>query len=210
VLGDELRKRYFRKLERFLEAERQAHTVLPDEDEVFRAFRLTPPERVKVVLVGDEPSARKSHSYGLAFSVPPGVAPTPALMNIFHELRTDLGCWIPRTGCLEPWAKQGVLLLNSVLTVRAGEPGSHREHGWETFTDAVVRALSAGAQPVVFLLCGLAAARKEPLIDPSRHTVLTAPDPAGRGFLGSRPFSVVNNALQRRRQSSIYWQLYTL
>jgi uracil-DNA glycosylase len=209
ALAGEFAKPYFRKLDRFLDDERQAGTVLPGDEEVFRALRLTPPVQVKVVLVGDEPSAKKGQSYGLAYSVPPGVAPTPALRNIFHELRADLGCWIPRTGCLEAWARQGVLLLNSVLTVRAGQPESHKERGWETFTDAVVRSLSAREAPIVFLLCG-AAARKEPLIDPGRHVVLTAPDPSGRGFRGSRPFSAVNSALERRRQRGIYWQLYTL
>src|SRR5262249_52617633 len=147
-------------------------------------------------------------AHGLAFSVRPGVAPTPALANLFLELRNDLGCWIPRTGCLTPWAKQGVLLLNSVLTVPARQPGGHRGKGWETFTDAVVRALNRRPDPLVFLLCGAPAHRKLHLIDDDRHTVLAVPDPADQEFLGTRPFSAVNNALELRGRSAIYWQLF--
>jgi uracil-DNA glycosylase len=210
ALAGEFQKPYFRKLEKFIAAERQARKVFPSEDEVFTALQLTPFEQVRVVIVGDEPSASEGHSHGLAFSVRPGVEPTPALRNVFKELRNDLGCWIPGTGCLIPWAKQGILLLNSVLTVPAGEPGGHRGKGWETFTDGVVRALNGRPEPVVFLLCGAPAHRKAHLIDEDRHAVLTLPDPADGDFLGTRPFSTANNTLELKGQPAIYWQLFAV
>jgi uracil-DNA glycosylase len=243
VLADELGKLYFRRLEAFVAAERREHTVFPPEVDLFNAFRLTPYERVRVVLLGqdpyhddgqahglafsvrpgvkvppfdqvrvvllgDSPAGEGKHAHGLAYSVRPGAPLTPALTHLFRELRTDLGCWVPTTGCLAPWARQGVLLLNGVLTARDGDPDAHRDRGWEEFTDAVVGALGARAAPVVFLLCGPAARRKVSLIDPERHPVLTVPDPAGRTFLGSRPFSAVNNALELRGLSAVYWQLF--
>ncbi len=208
ALADEFDKAYFHKLEKYIDAERQEHAVYPAEDAVFRAFALTPFASVKVVLLGGEPSAKKGQSDGLAFSVPPGVAPTPALKNLFQELRADLGHRVPRTGCLEPWAKRGVLLLNVVLTARAGEPGSHAGRGWETFTDAVVRALGARDKPLAFLLCGEAGARKEKLVAGGRHAVRTLPEPASREFLGTRPFSAANDALEKRGLSAVSWRVY--
>jgi len=208
ALVGEFDKPYFRKLDKFLEAERQEHLVCPDEDKMFEAFALTPFERVRVVFLGDEPSARKGQADGLAYSVPPEWQPTRALRHIFQELRADVGCWIPSTGSLAAWAEQGVLLLNEVLSVRVGEPGAHRGHGWETFTDAVVRALMGRAKPVVFLLCGEAGERKGRLLDGAVHGVVRAPDPADEEFLGSRPFSAVNEALGLRGQSAVYWQIF--
>jgi uracil-DNA glycosylase len=208
VLADEFTKPYFRRLEEFVAGERRKHTVYPAEDEVFRAFALTPFEQVRVVLVGDSPAGEADQAHGLAYSVRPGAEPTPAVGRLFRELRADLGCRVPSTGCLTPWARQGVLLLNGVLTARQGKPDAHRGHGWEEFTDAVVRALSDRDEPVVFLLCGAAGRKKRALIDAARHAVLTAPDPWDRRFLGSRPFSAVNDALERRGRSAVYWQLF--
>jgi uracil-DNA glycosylase len=208
VLAEEFDRPYFRRLEKFVAAERQAHTVFPPEDETFNAFALTPYDQVRVVLVGESPAAEGARAHGLAFSVRPGAGPTPALRHLFRELRGDLGCWVPSTGCLTPWARQGVLLLNTALTARAGEPAAHRGKGWEEFTDAVVRALVERPEPVVFLLCGDAAHKKVPLIDGGRHAVVTAPDPADRAFLGSRPFSAVNTALELRGRPAVYWQLF--
>jgi uracil-DNA glycosylase len=208
VLAAEFDKPYFRRLEKFVAAERRAHTVFPPEDEVFNAFALTPYEQVRVVLVGESLAAEGERAHGLAFSVRPGAEPTPALRHLFRELRSDLGCWVPSTGCLAPWARQGVLLLNTVLTARAGEPAAHRGKGWEEFTDAVVHALDERPEPVVFLLCGAAARKKLSLVDTGHHTVVTAPDPAERAFLGSRPFSAVNTALELRGRPAVYWQLF--
>jgi uracil-DNA glycosylase len=208
VLAAEFDKPYFRRLEKFVAAERRAHTVFPAEDEVFNAFALTPYDQVRVVLVGESPAAEGQRAHGLAFSVRPGTEPTPALRHLFRELRSDLGCWVPSTGCLAPWARQGVLLLNTALTARAGEPAAHLRKGWEEFTDAVVRALDARAEPVVFLLCGAAARKKLALVDAGRHAVVTAPDPVERAFLGSRPFSAVNTALELCGRSAVYWQLF--
>jgi uracil-DNA glycosylase len=208
VLAEEFAKPYYRKLDRFVAAERQAHTVYPAEDDVFRAFALTPFGQVRVVLLGDSPFVEAYRAHGLAYSVRPGTALTPVLENLFRELRHDLGCWLTQTGCLTPWAKQGVLLLNSVLTANAGDPGAHRDRGWEKFTDAVVRALDARDEPVAFLLCGPAGRRKQPLIDADRHPVVIVPSPWDPEFRGSRPFSAVNNALEVRGRARVYWQLF--
>jgi uracil-DNA glycosylase len=211
VLAGELSQPYFRRLEEFVAAERQAHTVFPPEEDLFTAFRLAPYERVKVVLLGQDPYHGEGQAHGLAFSVRPGVKPPPSLANIFKELRDDLGCPVPDNGSLVPWAEQGVLLLNAGLTVRAHAAGSHANHGWETFTDAVIRALSARPQPVVFLLWGAYAQKKGQLIDPGRHRVLTAAHPSplsAKKFLGSRPFSRANQALRELGQAPIDWQLF--
>jgi uracil-DNA glycosylase len=210
ALAPEFDKPYFRKLEKFLDAERQTHSMAPSENDVFRAFTLTPFAGVRAVLVADEPSPRKGYAQGLACSVPEGTAPTPTLSNMFRELRTDLGCWIPSTGDLTPWARQGVLLLNSVLTVRIGEPGSHRDRGWENFTDAVIQALSRREKPVVFLLMGAAGQRKGRWIDTERDAVIRTPEPTSREFLGTQPFSAVNNALELNGHPAVYWQLPAL
>ncbi len=210
ALAGEFEKTYFRKLEKFLDAERQEHVVCPTEDKVFEAFALTPFDQVRVVFQGDEPSVHKGEAHGLAYSVLPRQEPTLPLRHIFQELRTDIGCRIPDTGCLTPWAERGVLLLNEVLTVRGTESGSHTQGGWETFTDAVVRALSARPKPLVFLLCGEAGARKERLIDRERHGIVRVPEPEDEEFLGSRPFSAVNDALERRGQPGMYWQIFAV
>jgi uracil-DNA glycosylase len=210
VLAGEFDKPHFRKLEKFLDAERQEHAVYPDEGKVFAAFALTPFDQVRVVVLGDEPPARKGQADGLAWSVPPGWEPTRELRRVFQESRTDLGCRIPETGCLATWAERGVLLLNEVLTVRGGEPGSHADRGWEKFTNAVVAALSAREKPVVFLFVGDAGTGKERLIDAERHGLVRVPEPEDEDFVGSRPFSAVNDALERRGQPAVYWQIYAV
>jgi uracil-DNA glycosylase len=211
VLEVEVGSPEFGQLERFVAAERAAAEVLPAEDAVFAAFAHTPFERVKVVLVGQDPYPTPGHAHGLALSVPPGVAAPPSLANMFKELETDLGCRVPDNGCLVPWAEQGVLLLNAVLTLRAGESNSHQGKGWERFTDAVIRALDARPRPLVFALWGGYARKKAKLVDGSRHAVLegTHPSPlsAHGGFFGSRPFSRINQALASLGEAAIDWQL---
>jgi uracil-DNA glycosylase len=213
VLGDELRQPYFHKLTTFVEQERPEHTVFPPEPDVFNAFTLTPYANVKVLILGQDPYHDDGQAHGLAFSVRSGVTPPPSLRNILRELHTDVGCPNPANGCLEPWARQGVLLLNAVLTVRAHQPNSHRGKGWEKFTDAAIAAVSAKDEPVVFILWGGPARKKLPLIDTSRHTVLTAPHPsplsAKNGFFGGRPYSTANAALAAGGREPIDWCLPT-
>jgi uracil-DNA glycosylase len=210
VLKDSLEAPSFRKLERFVEGERRKHTVHPSEEELFSAFRLTPYSRVRVLLLGQDPYHGPGQAHGLAFSVKPGVPPPPSLVNIFKELQSDLGLPPPASGSLVPWAEQGVLLLNAVLTVREGEANSHEGHGWEEFTDAVIRAVSAKPEPVVFVLWGNYARKKRKLIDTQRHEIIESlhPSPlsAAGGFFGSRPFSRINEALKLRGQPPIEWQ----
>jgi uracil-DNA glycosylase len=211
VLKQALESPSFRKLERFVDAERRAHTVYPSEEDLFSAFRLTPFERVRVLLLGQDPYHGPGQAHGLAFSVQPGVPPPPSLVNIFKELKSDLGLPLPADGSLVPWAEQGVLLLNAVLTVRQGEPNSHARQGWEEFTDAVIQAVSAKPEPVVFLLWGGYARKKRKLIDANRHVIIESAHPsplsASAGFFGSRPFSKINEALVSHGQSPIDWSL---
>jgi uracil-DNA glycosylase len=211
LLAPELEKPYFSKLRAFVDAERRTHEVYPPEDEVFTALRLTPFEAAKVLILGQDPYHGPGQAHGLAFSVRPGVRPPPSLANIFKELRDDLGCRIPNNGYLEPWARQGVLLLNAVLTVRTGEPNSHKGKGWEKFTDAIIRLLGQRGEPMVFVLWGGYAGKKAELIDTGRHTIVQSPHPsplsAKRGFFGSRPFSRINATLESFGQEPIDWQI---
>ncbi len=210
ILADELHKPYYRQLQEFLAAERQAHTVFPPEPDVFNALKLTPYAQTNVLLLGQDPYHDDGQAHGLCFSVRPGVKPPPSLVNIFKELRDDLGCAIPKHGYLVRWAEQGVLMLNAVLTVRAHEPNSHKDKGWETFTDAIIRAVNNRPTPVVFVLWGAYAQKKAKLIDASRHPVLTAAHPSplsARKFFGSRPFSAINAALLSAGKLPINWQL---
>jgi uracil-DNA glycosylase len=211
ILAEETRQPYFQKLKAFLERERAAHTVYPPEADVFNALELTPFERVSVLILGQDPYHGAGQAHGLAFSVRPNVTPPPSLLNIFRELKDDVGFRIPNHGYLVPWAEQGVLLLNAVLTVRAGEAGSHQGKGWENFTDAVIRALSARAEPVMFVLWGNFARKKLALIDQQRNPVIAGPHPsplsARRGFFGSRPFSRINAHLREAGRSQIDWNL---
>jgi len=210
-LGPETEKPYFAALRDFVDAERRTRTIYPPEDEVFSALELTPWDQVKVMILGQDPYHGPGQAHGLAFSVRPGVTPPPSLRNIFKEMKSELGCAIPNNGYLVPWAKQGVLLLNAVLTVRDGEPNSHKGKGWETFTDAAIRAVNERPSPVVFILWGGHAAKKEALIDAGRHTVLKAAHPsplsAKRGFFGSKPFSTANAALEKSGQTPVDWCL---
>jgi uracil-DNA glycosylase len=212
VLGAELEKPYFGDLSAFVDAERAAHTVFPPEPDVFNALTHTPYDAVKVMVLGQDPYHDDNQAHGLAFSVRPGIKPPPSLVNIFKELKSDLGIEVPKgNGYLVPWADQGVLLLNTVLTVRAHEPASHKGRGWETFTDAVIRAVSAKPDPVVFLLWGGHAQKKLPLIDAGRHTVLQSAHPsplsAKSGFFDSKPFSKINAALEAAGKTPIDWRL---
>ena len=211
VLADELTAPYFLDLQAFVEQERQRHAIYPLPSDVFAALALTPYERVRVLLLGQDPYHGEGQAHGLCFSVRPGVSPPPSLVNIFQELHDDLGCPIPQHGYLAAWARRGVLLLNTVLTVRAHEAGSHRGQGWEKFTDAVIRRVNEKRDPVVFVLWGRPAQQKIKWIDVGRHAVVTAAHPsplsAHRGFFGSRPFSSVNQALRNWGQPELDWRI---
>lgn len=207
-IGAELEKSYFLVLKDFIQQERQQYTIFPLEAQVFRAFQLTPPDRVRVLILGQDPYHGPGQAQGLAFSVPAGLPLPPSLRNIFKELQANLGQEPAQSGDLSHWASQGVLLLNAVLTVRQGEANSHKDRGWETFTDAVIQTLSDRTTHTVFILWGAYARRKQQLINP-RHTVLASAHPsplsARHGFFGSRPFSQTNQALQAHGQDPIDW-----
>jgi uracil-DNA glycosylase len=210
VVGDELEKLYFKELEAFVDAERAKHQVFPPPDDVFSAFKFTPYDAVKILLLGQDPYHGDGQAHGLAFSVRPGVKPPPSLVNIFKELKNDLGCPIPKDGFLQPWAERGVMLLNAVLTVRAHQANSHKDKGWEHFTDAVIRALNRRENPVVFLLWGAYAQKKGKLIDAPPHVIITGAHPSplsAKKFFGSKPFSRVNEALGRLGDEPIDWCL---
>jgi uracil-DNA glycosylase len=212
ALGGEFDKPYFHELECFVDQERRTHAVYPPEAEVFQAFELTPMDEVKVVLLGQDPYHGDGQAQGLCFSVPPGVRQPPSLQNIFKELHSDLGCPIPKSGCLVVWAQRGVLLLNAVLTVRAHEANSHEGKGWEQFTDAAIQAVNERKQPAVFALWGRYAQKKGSLVDSSRHRVVKAAHPSplsAAKFVGSRPFSAINRAIQELGLTAIDWHLPT-
>ncbi len=211
-LAPEFEKPYMRELRAFLQAEKAAGVqVFPPGAEIFNAFAHTPLERTRVVILGQDPYHGPGQAHGLCFSVRPGVALPPSLQNIFKELERDLGIPRPQQGCLIPWADQGVLLLNSVLTVAAGRAASHQGKGWETFTDCVVELVNRECRGVVFMLWGSYAQRKGAAIDRDRHCVLTAPHPsplsAHRGFIGCGHFSAANTWLARQGQPPIDWGL---
>ena len=200
ALEGETTKPYYQQLYQFVGEERRRYKVYPPGKDVFNALRYTPLENVRVVIIGQDPYHGENQAHGMAFSVQPGIPVPPSLLNIYKELHEDVQFHIPNHGCLIPWAEQGVLLLNAVLTVRAHQANSHKDKGWETFTDAVLRAVNAKDNRVVFLLWGSYAQRKAEWIDTKRHTVLKAPHPsplsASRGFFGCRHFSKTNTALQ--------------
>ncbi|MEI6045278.1 MAG: uracil-DNA glycosylase [Chloroflexota bacterium] len=210
-LAAELDKPYFHKLEQFVDQERRTNTVFPPESEVFSALKLTPYEKVNVLLLGQDPYHDDNQAHGLCFSVQPGIKPPPSLVNMYKELQSDLGCRIPNNGYLVAWAEQGLLMLNAVLTVQAHKPNSHKNQGWETFTDAIIREVSAKESPVVFVLWGGYAQKKLNLIDTTRHSVIQSAHPsplsARNGFFGSKPFSKINQALQAAGKPQINWQL---
>jgi uracil-DNA glycosylase len=211
VLKPEFSKDYFTALRTFLETERRNYTVYPPEGQVFTAFNLTPYDKVKAVILGQDPYFRPGQAHGLAFSVKPGVRIPPSLANIYAELKSDIGCIPPSHGSLVQWAERGVFLLNTTLTVRDGAPASHMGHGWETFTDAVIRALVAKETRVVFILWGKPARAKKALIPVDQHRIIEAahpsPQSAFSGFFGSKPFSKANAFLKEAGLPEIDWQL---
>lgn len=210
-LKDELQEPYYRQLRQFLIGEYRTRAVYPDMYSIFNALHYTSYEDTKVVILGQDPYHGEGQAHGLSFSVLPGVAPPPSLLNIFKELQADLGCEVPDHGCLQAWAEQGVLLLNAVLTVRAHEANSHRNHGWEQFTDKIISLLNEREKPMAFILWGTPARRKKEMITNPRHFIVESPHPsplsAHRGFFGSRPFSKVNQFLLSQGQTPIEWQL---
>ena len=209
VLGAETQKPYFKELENFVSQQRHKHTVYPPVGQEFAALEAVAPSEVKVFILGQDPYHGPGQAHGMAFSVRPGVPSPPSLANIFRELRDDVGAPTPANGYLMGWARQGVLLLNAVLTVRRGEANSHKSKGWEKFTDAVIKAVSAGDEPVVFVLWGNSAQKKEQLIDATKHTVIKSVHPsplsAHNGFFGSKPFSRINAVLQSENREPIDW-----
>lgn len=214
ALGAEVAAPYFAELLAFVAAERASGPVYPPEELVFHALTRTALSAVRVVILGQDPYHQPGQAHGLSFSVPPGVPPPPSLRNIFKELHSDLGVQVdPTAGCLTGWADQGVLLLNTILTVRQGAPGSHRGRGWERFTDAIIAAAAQLAVPPVFVLWGSPAQEKTALLSLGHHAVVKSAHPsplsAWGGFFGSRPFSAVNQALARSGQEPIDWSAVT-
>ncbi len=214
VLAAEFELPYFQKLQDFTIEERQTQTIFPPAADVFSAFELTPYENVKVLILGQDPYHDDNQAHGLCFSVKPGIKTPPSLVNIYKELHTDIGLEIPKHGYLVNWAEQGILMLNAVLTVRAHTPNSHKDKGWETFTDAVIKKVSDKTDPVVFVLWGAYAQKKLKLIDTTKHSVIQSAHPsplsARNGFFGSKPFSAINTALESFGQPTINWQLPNL
>ncbi|MCI8814641.1 MAG: uracil-DNA glycosylase [Lachnospiraceae bacterium] len=211
ALQGEFKKPYYRSLFQTVNEEYQTKLIFPPADDIFNAFHFTPLNKVKVVILGQDPYHNQGQAHGLCFSVKKGVEVPPSLVNIYQELHDDLGCYIPNNGYLEKWARQGVLLLNTVLTVRAHQANSHRNLGWEEFTDAAIRVLNAQDQPMVFILWGRPAQAKKRMLNNSAHLILEAPHPsplsARRGFFGSRPFSQTNAFLESRNLTPIDWQI---
>ncbi|MEW5248226.1 uracil-DNA glycosylase [Microbulbifer discodermiae] len=212
VLEDEFRKPYMAELREFLRLEKQAgKRIYPPGPQIFNAFNSTPFDRVKVVILGQDPYHGVGQAHGLCFSVMPGVRIPPSLQNIYKELHSDLGIAPARHGCLQPWAEQGVLLLNATLTVEDSRAGAHQGRGWEQFTDTAIGALAEQREGLVFILWGSYAQKKGAVIDRSRHLVLSAPHPsplsANRGFFGTRPFSSANDWLLQHGQQAIEWAL---
>ncbi|RLL46943.1 uracil-DNA glycosylase [Oceanobacillus piezotolerans] len=211
LLEEEFSKPYYQNLRSFLKEEYQTKTIYPEMDNIFNALHLTPFEKVSVVILGQDPYHGPNQAHGLSFSVKPNVAIPPSLRNIFKELQDDVGVPIPNHGYLVDWTKQGVLLLNTVLTVRQGEAHSHKGKGWETFTDRVIETLNLKKDPVVYLLWGAAAQKKITLIDTTKHHIIKSPHPsplsAHRGFFGSKPFSKTNRILTEIGKDEINWRL---
>lgn len=211
ILIDEFSKEYFITLKQFLLEEKQTQTIYPKGNEIFAAFNHTPFDKVKVVILGQDPYHGTGQAHGLSFSVPEGIKPPPSLVNIYKELNSDINFQIPKHGNLTKWTEQGVLLLNATLTVRANQAGSHQKKGWEYFTDCVIKKISEQKQNVIFLLWGRYAQAKESLIDSSKHFILKAAHPspfsAYNGFMGCKHFSKTNELLKKNNLTEIDWSL---
>ena len=211
ALKEEFRQPYYKKLFQTVNEEYRTRQIFPPADDIFNAFHLTPLHEVKVVILGQDPYHGEGQAHGLCFSVRPGVDIPPSLVNIYQELHDDLGCTIPNHGCLTKWAKQGVLLLNTVLTVRAHQANSHKGIGWEEFADAAIRKLNEQDRPIVFMLWGRPAQAKKSMLHNPKHLILEAPHPsplsAYRGFFGSRPFSQANRFLEAQGVEPVDWQI---
>ncbi|MFI8491623.1 uracil-DNA glycosylase [Peribacillus butanolivorans] len=211
LLEEEFKKNYYQELREFIKQEYSQQVIHPNQDDIFNALQFTSYKKVKVVILGQDPYHGPDQAHGLSFSVKPEVRIPPSLRNIFKELQSDLGCEVPDNGSLVKWADQGVLLLNTVLTVREGEAHSHRGKGWEIFTNQVIRLLNDRQKPVVFILWGRPAQTKIPLIDENRHKIITSVHPsplsATRGFFGSKPFSKTNQLLKEMGESPIDWKI---
>lgn len=211
VLQDEFTKDYFIELKKFLIEEKQNYTIYPKGSDMFNAFSYTPFDEVKVVIIGQDPYHGANQAHGLAFSVLDGVSFPPSLRNIFQELNSDIGCPTPKSGNLSSWAKQGVFLINTVLSVREGQAHSHAKQGWEIFTDSVIKKISEKRENIVFILWGSPAIAKSKLIDTSKHHIITSPHPSPlssyRGFFGSKPFSRTNEFLGSCGIEKIEWCL---
>ena len=211
ILQEEYAKPYYKQLYEFIHREYAERVIYPPAEDIFNALHLTPLSRVKVVIIGQDPYHEPGQAHGLCFSVQKGVDIPPSLQNIYKELHDDVGFEIPDHGCLTPWAEQGVLLLNAVLTVRAHAAASHQNKGWEQFTDAIIRAVNKVDRPVVFILWGRPAQQKKALLNNPKHLIIESPHPsplsASRGFFGSRPFSRTNAFLVANGLSPIDWQI---
>ena len=211
VISDEFKKPYYKELYQFVKDEYSRYVIYPKSEDIFNAFHLTPLSQVKVVIIGQDPYHNVNQAHGLCFSVKPEVEIPPSLVNIYKELEDDLGCYIPNNGYLVKWAEQGVLLLNTVLTVRAHQAASHQGKGWEKFTDAVIEIVNAQERPIVFILWGRPAQMKKKMLTNPKHLILEAPHPsplsAYRGFFGSKPFSQTNEFLESNGIEPIDWQI---
>lgn len=214
AIGEEFKKDYYKNLYNFVKEEYSTHVIYPNADDIFNAFHFTPLSDVKVVILGQDPYHNVNQAHGLCFSVKPEVDIPPSLVNIYKELEDDLGCSIPNHGYLKKWADQGVLLLNTVLTVRAHQAASHQGKGWETFTDAVIQAVNEQDRPIVFILWGKPAQTKKKMLTNPKHLILEAPHPsplsAYRGFFGSKPFSKTNEYLKENGIEPIDWQIESI
>lgn len=211
LLNEEFSKDYYLKLREFLKKEYQTKTIYPNMYDIFNALHYTAYKDVKVVILGQDPYHGPNQAHGLSFSVKPGVKTPPSLVNIYKELNTDLGCYIPNNGYLKKWTDEGILLLNTSLTVRAGLANSHRGMGWEILTDKIIEILNRREDPIVFILWGNNAISKEKLITNKKHLIIKSPHPsplsASRGFFGSKPFSKTNNFLKSIGKTPIDWQI---
>nr|WP_297768789.1 uracil-DNA glycosylase [uncultured Butyrivibrio sp.] len=212
ALNEEFHKEYYKNLFEFVKREYSTHVVYPPSDDIFNALHLTPLKDVKVLILGQDPYHEPGQAHGLSFSVLPGKADTPpSLQNIYKELNDDLGCFVPNNGYLKKWADQGVLLLNTVLTVRAHQANSHKGKGWENFTDAIIRAVNEQDRPIVYMLWGKPAQMKKSMLNNPKHLILEAPHPsplsAYRGFFGCKHFSQCNEFLKKNGIAPIDWQI---